>query len=191
MTLSVWYRGQELPTVTRCMRCGSEEHSVTSCPHEKRVCFMCKQPDHPLKQCPLNDGTKQNDDTLIFLSGKCVLSNFNTNFPVVIHDVQYSCSEQYIQSQKCKLFGDKASEIRIMNSNDPREMKAIGDNVRNYKHGEWMNECERIATECSEAKFRTHEQARRYLLQTGEKCLGVGTRSKKWGVGLHVSDPDG
>ena len=109
--------------------------------------------------------------------------------PIIVHGNRYSCNEQYIQSQKCILFGDEEAEIQIMNSSDPKEMKNIGDSVKNYNHRLWIEKCEEIAIKCTKIKFETHEHARRYLLQTGEKKLGEGTRSRKWGVGLHISDP--
>ena len=42
--LSVWYRGQNNleQKVKSCNLCGSDSHDNRSCPHAKRVCFICE-----------------------------------------------------------------------------------------------------------------------------------------------------
>ena len=189
MTISAWYRGQNTATNTRCTKCGSESHNVAKCEFESRVCFRCQHPGHSQKDCPQNDGTRQSEETIIFLSGKSVFSNFNMDCPFEIDNERYICTEQYIQSQKCKLFNDTEHDMLIMNSTDPKEMKRLGENVRNYVHRTWMENCHDIAMKCNRVKFETHEHAKKQLLQTGNKVLGEGTMSKKWGIGIHISDP--
>ena len=99
--------------ITTCSKCGSVDHTIRDCRQEKNVCYLCKK-DHLQKQCPLNDGTKESDSAVVFLSERSVLSNFNMECPIMINDKTYLCTEQYIQSQKALLFGDTEPAEAIM-----------------------------------------------------------------------------
>ena len=190
ISLSVWYKGQAIagaPPGARCRRCGSSQHYIQNCPEEHRVCFIC-QGNHLAKECPRNDGTRESSEAVVFLSGKSCFSNFSTDYPIEIDGKNYTCGEQYIQSKKSELFGDEGKKEQIMRETDPKEMKKLGDKVRNYEHSVWMRECSEIALTCTRQKFATYEKARKILLHTGNKIIGEATKSKVWGIGLHISD---
>lgn len=189
LTVSVWSKGQQITTINHCGKCGYDTHSTQECFYDKPVCFRCQDPTHRQRYCPLNDGTKQNDSVLCFLSGKAVLSNFNTKYPITIGGVTYTCNEQYIQKQKCALFGDEEAEKKVMEATEPRDMKYYGDHVKKYVHKVWMKECQDVAMTCNREKFSAHEEAKEALLKTGRKILGEATTSRKWGIGKHISDP--
>lgn len=190
VSLVIWYRGQPIPGAppgSRCSRCGSDQHAVRNCKKDTKVCFIC-QGNHMQQECPKNDGTKSNKDTLVFLSGKSTFSNFNMEYPVDIDGETFICNEQYIQGSKCRIFNDKDQFEKIMESEDPKEMKYLGDRVDNYDHDIWMQKCERVALRCNREKYAQHEKARKELLSTEEKMIGEGSANKVWGVGMHISD---
>lgn len=191
VSLSVWYRGQALagaPPGTKCSRCGSKQHYVGRCNVEQKCCFICQDPTHVQSRCPNNDGTKQSENVLVFLSQKSVFSNFNMDCPIEINGKKYLCNEQYIQSEKCDIFCDDENYDNIMRETVPKKMKEYGDNVKNYDNDTWMLKCPEVAAKCNRVKFSTHQHAKQALLKTGEKILGEGTKSKKWGIGLHISN---
>ena len=88
------------------------------------------------------------------------LSNlFKCNFTV--DNVEYNCTEQYIQSEKCALFDD----------DDPFRMMALGRKTRNYNHHLWKSRCKSIALKCNSAKFEQNSGLKYQLSQTKQKLL--------------------
>ena len=71
------------------------------------------------------------------MSERSPFSNFNRNFPISIGGRSYNCNEQYIQSEKAKLFDNAESFKNIMSSTDPREMKRLGRQVKGYIDAKW------------------------------------------------------
>ena len=192
-----WYRGkanlQNTQHVERnpCSLCGSIEHVTKSCSHSNKVCFTCHKSDHAHKDCPQNDGSKRSGEAMVFYNPKCPLSNWNKEYPFRVEDREYICVEQYIAEQKCNLFGDTRAARQVMKETNPKSMRTIGEDIRSYNHGEWMDAMHDVAYTGVQAKF-TDERARgarEYLLDTGELVLGEATRNKKWGTGVHVSEP--
>ena len=53
-----------------------------------------------------------------------------SNFEVDID--KYVCAEQYMMAEKARLFEDKEIEKQIMQTFDPKEMKALGKKVKNF-----------------------------------------------------------
>lgn len=51
---------------------------------------------------------------------------------LVIDGVVCSCAEQYMMSEKAKLFGDVTILNQIMETNDPKKQKVLGRKVSNY-----------------------------------------------------------
>ena len=76
-----------------------------------------------------------------------------------------------------------------MRCTDPREMKRLGNQIKNYDDRKWSETRRDIVYTCVHQKFTTHSNARECLLNTEEKSIGEATRSRVWGVGLHISDP--
>ncbi len=191
ISLNVWYRRHTAERefkVSRCRRCGSHDHSDDSCPLPQKACFLCHAVDHLISACPQNDGSKKSDDAVVFLSSKSVLSNFNMDCPISVDKTDYNSTEQYIQSEKAMLFGDTETAAYIMKESDPRVMKRLGNKVKNYDDFVWDISCSEIVTKATKAKFTTHEKARQALLDTGSRMIGEGSRSKRWGIGHHISE---
>ena len=139
--LSVWYRGQSMTqnsVKNHCTQCGSETHETKACTHANKVCFTCHQADHAHKDCPQNNGTKRSEKALVFYNAKCPLSNWNIEYPFRINNKEYICVEQYAMEEKCNLFGDLNTAAKVMTETNPKNMRMLGDNVRNYNHKDWI-----------------------------------------------------
>jgi len=52
-----------------------------------------------------------------------------TDSPFDIGGMVYGCAEQYIMAEKTRLFGDAATERRILETDDPRKQKKLGRHV--------------------------------------------------------------
>ena len=179
-----------VPVIKNCGMCGGSDHTTRECRMQVPVCFTCKQQDHTTRECPENEGAKVMDKSVIFYSSKCPLSNWNIDYPFSIGHKEYICIEQRVQEKKCSMFGDIATAEKIMDETDPQKMRKIGENVRNYKHSEWMGCIDQVTYDANKAKFsdRRAAGAKDYLLATGKRVIGEASANMKWGIGLKVSD---
>ena len=174
-----------------CMRCGAD-HEGGECPHGKKVCFTCKKDDHSNRDCPENKGFKTDEHVLLFYNNKCPLSNWSVEYPFVVDHITYSCVEQFLTVEKCHHFGEHILAKQAMELSSPKEIRDLGDKIRNFNPREWVamrNELMQIALE---HKFSDPANigARNFLLDTGSKIIGEASKHKYWGAGLLGSDPD-
>ena len=173
-----------------CGKCGEQDHQTGECKHTDPVCFTCKKSDHATKDCPENDGAKLGEGTLVFYNQRCPLSNWSTEYPFRAHEKEYICVEQYVQEEKCHMFGDSRSAREVMEETDPRMMREHTKNIRNYNHKEWMNNIETVMYEGMKAKFTDIQAsgAKDYLFCTKERVIGEATRNTVWGTGIPIGD---
>ncbi len=192
VTISVWYQRKDSqgPRPVKCAKCGEHDHATSWCKQEQKVCYICKSSAHVQKDCPQNDGCKHSDSVVCFMSEKSVLSNFNMECPVTIGSQTYTCNEQYIQAEKAAMFMDFERAEEIMACSNPREMKRLGNKIRNYNDKEWKEAQHDVVITCVREKFKSHAKARQYLLDTGSKKIGEATKSRVWGIGYHISEPN-
>jgi ribA/ribD-fused uncharacterized protein len=109
--------------------------------------------------------------------------------PFSIGDITYSCSEQYMMTEKALLFEDYVAYSAIMNAEHPGEMKAIGKRVANFEESIWKKERMGIVTTANVEKFGQNERLRQWLLDTGNKILvEASPYDKIWGIGYHTLD---
>ena len=55
-----------------------------------------------------------------------------------IEAIQYRNTEQYMMAQKAKLFADNEIFQKILQATHPKEMKALGRLVKNYREDLWQ-----------------------------------------------------
>ena len=190
LTLCTWYRGQDTDNEQEksCFHCGADGHGTKQCQFKHKVCYICHDPSHNKKDCPRNDGSKFTESTILFLNSKSAFSNWNVDYPFVVDDIKYSCVEQYCMKKKCELFGDKVAENKVMKETVPRDMKSVGDRIKDYDHRVWVDVQQEVVSEGVKAKFIQNLDAREELLNTGNKLIGEATTNKMWGIGVHISD---
>ena len=202
-TLQIFYQGQgssdsvnQTSTNTNtdkkgyCGMCGETDHRNSECKHKTAVCFTCKKPEHHTNECPDNEGIKLGDNSLIFYSPRCPLSNWSTEYPFRANSKEYICVEQFIHEEKCYLFGDSATAKLVMDETDPRKMRDLTRNVRNYNHYTWMDSVESITYKGMKAKFTEPRAvgAKDCLMSSKDRTIGEASRNSVWGTGLHVSE---
>jgi len=99
--------------------------------------------------------------------------------------MEYCCTEQYMMAQKAILFGDRMTYKRIMASNQPREIKALGREISGFDQSEWDKNKYRIVLAGNVAKFSQNEPLKRFLAETGEAVLAEASPyDGVWGIGL-------
>ena len=99
--------------------------------------------------------------------------------------VDYICAEQFMMASKAHLFGDDSALSVILATDDPREKKCIGRQVRHFDQELWQQQCENIVLQGNLAKFSQNEDMRRTLLPTGRRRLAEASPHENlWGIGL-------
>ena len=94
-----------------------------------------------------------------------------TPSPFSVDLVNYNCAEQFVMGSKACLFGDDTALSAILASDDPREQKHLGRQVRHFDHDLWQTDCENIVLHGNLAKFSQNEEMQLALIRTGDRRL--------------------
>ena len=104
--------------------------------------------------------------------------------------IQYNCSEQYMMAEKARLFFDFEIEQRIMESENPKQQKALGRQVKNFNQEIWALHKERIVYEANVYKFSQNQEHYDQLMSTeGKTLVEASPYDRIWGIGLVADDP--
>ena len=91
---------------------------------------------------------------------------------------------------KARLFDDDTALSAILASDDSREQKRLGRQVRHFDHDLWQTECENIVLHGNLAKFSQNEEMRLALIRTGDRRLAEASpHDNLWSIGLSACDP--
>ncbi|MGC4086691.1 MAG: NADAR family protein [Polyangiaceae bacterium] len=119
---------------------------------------------------------------------QCLSQWFPCSF--VVEGRHYTSTEQFMMSEKARLFGDTHSAERIMSTSSPRDAKKLGRAVQGFDEAEWTAARSRIVVNGNLAKFGQNAELGRFLRGTGDKVLvEASPLDRVWGVGLGANDP--
>ena len=137
-------------------------------------------------------GHFENDDYVFFWGGP--FSNWykcKYKMSIGIDEIEFNCSEQQYMAAKALLFGDVQAYDKIMESNNSRTQKAIGQSVKNYDETQWIAARYGAMIHAVYLKFRQNKDLQKILLDTGNKKICEASPVDiVWGIGMHVDDPD-
>lgn len=104
----------------------------------------------------------------------------------VVDGLTYSTAEQYMMAEKARLFGDFHILEKIMQATSPKEIKALGREIRNFDGMVWnAHRCE-IVKKGNMAKFSQNPELLAYLKSTTPKILvEASPYDTIWGVGVN------
>ena len=142
------------------------------------------------------DDTREyfSDNVFLFWKPPSIFSQWTPSIFDVL-GVRYSCGEQFMMSEKAKLFGDIVTYDKIMATSDPAQHKSLGRQVRPFDYAEWERRREEIVLTGSYAKFAQNAAMKQHLLATGNRTLAEASPfDTLWGIGLpahhpHAADP--
>ena len=156
-------------------------------------------PSHDLRPpfVPLEHAYAAHDASLTYISDSVVLfwhppSVFSqwTPPPFTVELVEYNCAEQFMMTLKARLFGDDTAPSAILASDDPREQKRLGRQVRHFDPELWQSECENIVLHGNLAKFSQNGEMHLALIRTGDRRLAeASSHDNLGGIGLSACDP--
>ena len=94
-----------------------------------------------------------------------------------------------MMASKARLFRDDSALSAILATDDPREQKRIGRQIRHFDHESWQQKCENIILQGNLAKFSQNDEMRLALMHTGQRRLAEASpHDKLWGIGLSACD---
>ena len=104
--------------------------------------------------------------------------------PFVIDGVQYPHVEQYMMSQKARLFHDEVRYAAILRTENPNDCKKLGKQVTPFDPKIWDGAKYEIVKAGNRAKFEQNPDLKAKLLATGTAILAEASpRDKIWGIG--------
>lgn len=108
-----------------------------------------------------------------------------TKAPFVLDGQEYNCVEQYMMQKKALMFGDTEIATEIMNTSNPREQKAWGRKVRNFKMDMWAAVARDVVFRGCLAKFTQNKDMHTEIMNTtGTLIVEASPLDKVWGIGL-------
>ena len=130
--------------------------------------------------------SKENENTIGFFGEINPLSNFYPS-SFVHEGVQYISSEQLIQANKAKLFGDTDTYNEILCCTSSLECKNLSKQIRNVDERTHLNTC----LPGIRAKFYQNTNVMDTLLnKTGMKRIVECASDRLWGTGMPLGDPE-
>ena len=119
----------------------------------------------------------------------CLSQWWQCNFKA--EGVEYSCAEQYMMAEKARMFKDEEMLEKIMESEQPKEMKAYGRAVKGFEKEKWDRACYEIVKKGNQAKFSQNPELLEFLLNTRKRILvEASPRDRIWGIGMGKVNPD-
>ena len=132
--------------------------------------------------------TKSDEKSLGFFGELCPLSNFYPS-SFEFNGINYHSTEQLIQHQKAKLFGDKHIEHSILTAKSLLECKKLSRDISSFNYKRWVENAKDLCKDDIEAKFVQNPRTMQALLETGNKKLVKCTKDYLWGTGVPLNDP--
>lgn len=136
---------------------------------------------------PTSLAIKKNDNTLIFFSKFCELSNhFPSEF--TCQNKTFSNVEHYLAFKRAELSQQQPLIEKALQATDPVEAKSILNSLRNDHEQEWQRDRFDTAKMGIKAKFSQNKLLSTYLLKTGGLQLGEASKNPCWEIGMTLED---
>lgn len=111
--------------------------------------------------------------------------------PFTLDGVAYNCVEQWMMACKARVFHDRESECKILDSRSPKEQKALGRAVKNFQENVWATCRYEMTLQGIIEKYRQNDGLRRLLLASGSLVpVEASPYDRVWGIGLSASHRD-
>ena len=131
--------------------------------------------------------TKEDPDTIGFYGELNPMSNFY-NCEFTSNHIKFHSSEQLIQFNKAKHFGDHVTMSQILYADTPLECKQLSRDIANYDDENWKQVARNMCQDGIMEKFKQNPSIGETLLNTGNKRLVECSFDKFWGTGVSLSN---
>ena len=126
---------------------------------------------------------KEDPDTIGFYGELNPMSNFY-NCEFTFNNLKFHSSEQLIQFNKAKDFGDHVTMSQILYADTPLECKQLSRDIANYDDNNWRQVAKNMCQDGIMEKFKQNPSIGETLLNTGNKRLVECSFDKFWGTGI-------
>ena len=117
----------------------------------------------------------------------CFSQWFPSNFEV--DGIMYNCAEQYMMAEKARVFEDEEIRAKILAASDPKIIKALGREVKNFSVKKWAPVSKEIVVKGNMHKFAQNIELFQFLHGTGNRILvEASPYDTIWGIGMQESD---
>lgn len=107
-----------------------------------------------------------------------------------VDGITFTSMEQYMMYKKAIYFKDEEIAQKMLATNSPEEIKALGRLVKNFDGRLWKGICQMVVYEGLKQKFLQNEDLMVELLATKDAILAECARTDDiWGIGLGMDDP--
>jgi ribA/ribD-fused uncharacterized protein len=105
--------------------------------------------------------------------------------------VHYKTAEHWMMAEKARIFGDEETRKKIIESEHPKQAKALGREVKNFNEEKWVSERYSVVYAGNKHKFTQNDDYKAVLLGTGDRILvEASPEDRIWGIGLAEDHPD-
>ena len=109
---------------------------------------------------------------------------------ITINGITFSCCEQYMMYQKAILFDDHEIADKIINTTIPKDIKALGRQVKNFDPAIWDKHKEMVVGTAVMAKFIQHPDLYKKLQESGDAIMcEAAPNDNIWGIGMAADNP--
>ena len=132
--------------------------------------------------------SKEDANTVGFFGEINPLSNFHES-PFIHEGTQYISSEQFIQANKTKYFGDLDTYSLILGCSTSLECKILSKQIRNVDDSKWDEVAGTVCYPGIQSKFQQNPYAMDILIRkTGNKRIVECASDRLWATGIPLSD---
>ena len=126
-----------------------------------------------------------------YLDESCLSQFYPSKFTTIYNtkEITMPTAEHYMMFSKAIYFKDYEIANKILDSKNPRDVKALGRAVKGFDDKSWREVSFDIVVEGNLQKFSQNSRLKEYLLSTDNKILvEASPKDRKWGIGLSAND---
>lgn len=132
---------------------------------------------------------KETEKFVFFWETKDIYSNWHPSKFEMEGNI-YVNSEQAMMYEKAKLMGDTVIMEKVLKTENPKDIKALGRQVSPWNEELWQRHRLEIVTKVCLAKFRCNPDMAEKLKATGGKIIVEASPDDKvWGIGMKDNEP--
>lgn len=139
----------------------------------------------------LNSLNKDQHKVVAFLLPTTTNGYLSNWYPsqIKVFNNTFSSGEQAFMWAKADTFKDDEIKAQILQTTDPKKLKALGRKIKNYDDAVWSDIRVDVMKEVVKAKFEQNQDLLQKLLNTGDAVLAEANAFDNfWGCGLRATD---
>jgi len=103
--------------------------------------------------------------------------------------IVYENAEKYMMVQKAKLFDDNEIVEKMLRTTNPKTVKSLGRQVKNFSDSIWIENRMKIVERGNYLKFTQNPKILEFMKKHKDLILvEASPHDKIWGIGIHFND---